>query len=281
MSGNQRSSKPSRELAHSGDTVRVVQLTDTHLQGDGNGKLLGMDTDRSLQAVLDLVRREQPVIDLVLGTGDLSNHGERAAYERLLDYFAGLEAVDVWLPGNHDNRELMLSVAGAERLPSEIRVGRWQIVMLDSQLPGRVGGHLGHAELDRLQQLLSAAAADGLYSLVCLHHQPVPIGCSWLDQQMVADATAFFSTVDAFPAVRGVLWGHVHQQYDRERGAMQLMSTPSTCVQFRPGQRNFSLDDCAPGYRWLELHADGRLHTGVSRVRDVSFEVDLDSNGYL
>ncbi len=272
---------PARTLAHTGDVVRLVQVTDTHLQGEANGKLLGMDTDRSLQAVLDLVRSEQPVIDLVLGTGDLSNHGERGAYERLLDYFAGLAAENVWLPGNHDDRAMMLSVAGDTRLAGEVRLGRWQIVLLDSQLPGQVGGHLGDAELARLDRLLAAATADGLYSLICLHHQPVPIGCTWLDQQMVADAATFFETLDAHPGVRAILWGHVHQQYERERGAVRLMSTPSTCVQFRPGQRNFSLDDCAPGYRWLELHADGRVLSDVSRVHDVTLEVDLGSNGYL
>ena len=261
--------------------VRLVQVTDTHLQGEANSKLLGMDTDRSLEAVLDLVVSEQPSIDLVLGTGDLSNHGERGAYERLLDYFGRLQADYRWLPGNHDDRDMMVAVAGDSRLLGEVRIGNWQVVLLDSQLAGQVGGHLGEEELARLDRLLAAGAEDGLYSLVCLHHQPVPIGCTWLDQQMVADATAFFRILDAYAGVRGVLWGHVHQQYERELGAMRLMCTPSTCVQFRPGQRNFSLDDRAPGYRWLELHADGRVLSGVSRVRNVTLEVDLGSNGYL
>ncbi|MEQ8516838.1 MAG: metallophosphoesterase, partial [Chromatocurvus sp.] len=150
---------PALELAPAGDVVRLLQITDTHLQGEANGKLLGMDTDRSLQAVLELVRSEQPAIDLVLGTGDLSNHGERGAYERLLDYFAGLESEHVWLPGNHDDREMMVAVAGDSRLAGEVRVGRWQIVLLDSQLPGQVGGHLGGEELERLGRVLTEGAA--------------------------------------------------------------------------------------------------------------------------
>ena len=68
---------------------------------------------------------------------------------------------------------------------------------------------------------LFAAAEQGLYSLVCLHHQPVPIGCEWLDEQMVADAAEIFAILDRFPGVRGVLWGHVHQQVDRRHGAIQ------------------------------------------------------------
>jgi Icc protein len=77
------------------------------------------------------------------------------------------------------------------------------------------------------------------------------------------------------------LWGHVHQELERDRNGMLLMASPSTCVQFAPGQKNFKLDDMAPGYRWLRLHPDGRIETAVSRVTGVKFSVDLDSGGYL
>ena len=36
----------------------------------------------------------------------------------------------------------------------------------------------------------------------------------------------------------------------------------------------------APGYRWLRLHDDGRLETGISRVTGFEFEVDLSGEGY-
>ena len=38
--------------------MRVVQLTDTHLCREPGGTLLGMDTDHSLQAVIDQVLAE-------------------------------------------------------------------------------------------------------------------------------------------------------------------------------------------------------------------------------
>ncbi|NQD96893.1 phosphodiesterase, partial [Pseudomonas sp. CrR25] len=34
------------------------------------------------------------------------------------------------------------------------------------------------------------------------------------------------------------------------------------------------------GYRWLRLHTDGRLETGVSRVTGIQFEVDYSVKGY-
>ena len=272
----------SHVISHSGDPVRIVQLTDTHLCKLQGGTLLGMDTDHSLQAVIDLVKAERPAMDLLLGTGDLSDQGALEAYRRLQQYFAQLTEVNCWLPGNHDDRANMTAAAdNSLRLCGEIRLGRWQVVLLDSQVPGQVGGELGSAELALLEAALSAAATDGLFSLVCLHHQPVKIGCEWLDEQMVADAPALFAVLDHFPGVKGVLWGHVHQQVDRLRGDIQLMASPSTCVQFAPGSAGFKADSTAPGYRWLELYGDGTLRTGVSRVQDVSFTVDLDSGGYL
>lgn len=269
-------------LAHSGGTLRVVQLTDTHLCQMPGGKLLGMDTDHSLQAVMDLVRAERTGIDMLLATGDLSDQGSLEAYQRLQDYFDQLTTDHYWLPGNHDDRAAMISVAShPRRLARELRAGRWQIVMLDSQVPGEVGGELGDAELAALDAALAGAARENLYSLVCLHHQPVQVGCTWLDDQMVADAAGLFAVLERYPGVRGVLWGHVHQQVDFRHGDINLMASPSTCVQFAPGSEKFKADAQSPGYRWLDLHDDGSLATGVSRVRGVSFEVDLDSGGYL
>jgi len=263
------------------DVVRVVQLTDTHLCLSRGGTLLGMDTDHSLQAVIDLVKKERTVVDLLLGTGDLADGGAGTAYERLQEYFDQLTGDNYWLPGNHDCRAKMAAAAtSATRLCKEIRVGHWQILLLDSQVPEQVGGALGAAELALLEQALQSAQEQRLHTLVCLHHQPVAIGCVWLDQQMVSDAAAFFDVLDRHPGVRGVLWGHVHQEIDQHRNGVRLLASPSTCVQFAAGSAKFKADDQPPGYRWLDLHRDGRIETAVSRVRDIKFKVELDSQGY-
>lgn len=278
----QYSGNDSHRIDHDGGVVRVVQLTDTHLCRQRGGTLLGMDTDHSLQAVIDQVQAERPATELLLGTGDLADGGARTAYERLEDYFDQFACEGFWLPGNHDDRPAMASVdSDGQRLQRELRVGRWQILLLDSQVPGEVGGRLGDTELAWLEGALSQGASDGLHTLVCLHHQPVAIGCAWLDEQMVADADAFFAVLDRHPGVKGVLWGHVHQRIDRQRNGVSLMASPSTCVQFAPGSAGFKADDQPPGYRWLDLQPDGRIDTGVSRVLDVAFTVELDSGGYL
>jgi Icc protein len=264
------------------EIVQVVQLTDTHLCHSRGGTLLGMDTDHSLQTIIKLVQKERPYVDLLLGTGDLSDGGAGPAYDRLQQYFDQLTQANYWLPGNHDNRIAMEAAATSPmRLCKEIHVSCWQVLLLDSQVLGQVGGGLGEAELALLEGALELAQEEGRHTLICLHHQPVAIGSLWLDEQMVADADAFFEVLDCYPGVKAVLWGHVHQEIDRLRNGVRLLASPSTCVQFAAGSDNFKADDQPPGYRWLELHSDGRIETGVSRAWGTKFEVDLDSGGYL
>jgi len=262
--------------------VHLVQITDTHLCENFGGTLLGMDTDHSLQCVIDCVREERGIPDALLLTGDLSDHGSVSAYSRMDAYSRQVADAAFWLPGNHDSREEMAAIlAGSNRLSYEIRIASWQILLLDSQVPGKVGGELGREQLTRLENSLQRGTQEGLYTLLCLHHQPVEIGCAWLDGQMVADAGEFFDIVDRHAGVKGILWGHIHQQVDCQRNGVALMASPSSCVQFAPDSELFRVDDLAPGYRWLDLHRDGRIETGVSRVEGVQFTVDLDSKGYI
>ncbi len=262
------------------EPLRLVQITDTHLSQLPGGTLLGLDTDHSLQRVIELAQAERSRIDLVVATGDIADNGSEAAYRRAREYMGRLCEHTLWLAGNHDLPDNMRQVLGAGgELVREARSDHWQILLLDSQIPGEVGGELGARELRWLESSLRRRG-DGLHSLVCLHHQPLPTGSAWIDRQMLSDHEAFFLCLERCGGVRGVMWGHVHQQSDSLRGEMRLMSTPSSCVQFAPHSEEFKVDDAAPGYRWLDLYADGRIDSAVSRVTGVDFAVDCDARGY-
>jgi Icc protein len=132
--------------------------------------------------------------DLVLGTGDMADGGARDAYQRLGDYFRQLGDGCVFIPGNHDDRREMAAELGEfPALAGEVLIGAWQIVLLDSQVPGEVGGQLGPEQLAHLRSALTRGQAEGRYALVCMHHHPVPIGCEWLDEQRIADADELFA----------------------------------------------------------------------------------------
>ncbi|AZE70776.1 3',5'-cyclic-nucleotide phosphodiesterase [Pseudomonas synxantha] len=260
-------------------SVLLVQLSDSHLFAEAGTALLGMNTRASLQRVIELVREQQPRIDLVLATGDLSQDGTLESYQQFRDMTRPIGAPARWIPGNHDEPQVMAQAAvHSDLLEPVVDIGNWRITLLDSAVPGSVPGYLQDQQLQLLAQALSEAPSR--HHLVCLHHHPVSIGCAWMEAIGLRNPEALFAVLDRFPQARALLWGHVHQEIDRERNGLRLLASPSTCIQFAPGSEDFQVSEQAPGYRWLRLHADGRLETGVERLRDFAFTVDYGSNGY-
>lgn len=262
--------------------IKVVQISDSHLFADLEGKLLGLNTDNSLRKVVEQVKVEHPDLDIVLATGDISQDGSEESYRRFESIISTLQSPSYWLHGNHDNDVAILQVlSGNERLsPCVISAGKsWRIIMLNSSVKGEVGGALAKSELEFLSDKLEEHREK--HVIVALHHQPVKMGSAWLDEQMVSNAEEFMHIINKNKQVKTLVWGHVHQVMDDTNdNGVRLLSTPSTCVQFKPGEEDFTADQEAPGYRWFELFEDGNFETGVSRVEGVSFEVDYSIKGY-
>jgi len=270
---------PSVSALNPDASALLVQLSDSHLFAEADGGLLGMNTRDSLQWVIDIVLAQQPQIDLVLATGDLSQDGTLESYQAFRDMTRQIHAPARWIPGNHDEPQVMQQAAiNSALLEPVVDVGNWRITLLDSAVPGSVPGYLQDQQLRLLAQSLSEAPTR--HHLVCFHHHPVSIGCAWMEPIGLRNPEALFAVLDRFPQVRAVLWGHVHQEIDRERNGVRLLASPSTCIQFAPGSEDFKVSEQAPGYRWLRLHADGRLETGVERVEGFVFQVDYGSDGY-
>ena len=260
-------------------SIRIVQLSDCHLFKNPDGKLLGLNTEHSLNEVMDLIETEQPAMELILATGDLSQDGTSESYARFHQHMARYSCPVYWLPGNHDLTDIMSNHQVAERMsPCVIDRNGWHIIMLDSTIRGKVPGNFTDAELEFLDQSLQAS--QDRHVMIALHHQPVPVGSAWLDQQIVGNASSFFKVVDRYTNIKAIIWGHVHQVFETQRKGVKLMSVPSTCVQFKPLSKDFAVDSESPGYRWLDLFADGRIVTGVSRVTGVEFVVDYSVKGY-
>jgi len=260
--------------------INILQITDMHLYANRDDCLLGLNTDDTFEAIVEDAAASGLSADLILATGDLVHDGSAAGYQRVFEKLGRFGVPVYCLAGNHDEAETLKQSlnTGLLRYTDHTLEHNWQIVFLDSTLPDSEGGHLGEAELATLRTRLEAA--PGLHTLVCLHHQPVNIGSRWLDTMAVDNPEDFFAIVDQHPQVRGILWGHVHQEFDQVRNDVRLLSSPSTCIQFLPGSDDFAVEDIAPGYRWLTLHADGRIRTGIKRLSEVPGTLDLASTGY-
>ncbi|MCZ6879715.1 MAG: phosphodiesterase [Gammaproteobacteria bacterium] len=250
-----------------GDTLRLLQITDPHLSAHIGRAMRGVDTYRSLQDVLNHTAGLGWQPDAILATGDLVHDGSKRGYEhfrKLLGQFvAKSNAVVFTLPGNHDDPEPMRETLSDEPFQycGHADLAAWRLIFLDTWLAVDAGGLLRDSELERLDDLLNAAGNK--HVLVCLHHHPVDMGSRWLDSVGLRNAAQFLEIIDRYSNVRGVIWGHVHQEYDNIRNDVRYLSSPSTCAQFKPNNDDFALDERPPGFRWLELAADGSINSGV------------------
>ncbi len=260
-------------------TLRVLQLTDTHLYASPVGTLLGINTLDSFQRVIRYFRDHHWPLDLLLATGDLVHDASPEGYAVAAEILSSFGVPVFCLPGNHDDPEVMRRHLRAPRVHNDTVMdhGAWRFVMLDSVIPGQEGGRLA---ADQLAQLEEALAGTERPTLVCLHHQPVDVGSAWIDTMAVENPDPLFEIVDHHPNVRGILWGHIHQTYEGRRRHVRLMASPSTCVQFAPGVDDFQVDEEPPGFRLLALLPDGTIRSEVVRLEDIPQGLELASSGY-
>jgi len=267
------------------NSMRVLHITDTHLFEVPGQRLLGVDTDATLKAVLVHAARA-PKPDLILATGDIAQQASEATYDRFIalvaDHFPGVPMR--WLAGNHDAIMPMTRMGSRHGPSAEIALGNWHFALLDSHVEGMVPGHLGEADLAALDETL--ASAPGQFSLIGVHHHPLPVGADWLDTQLIDNADALFELCDKHPRIRCIIFGHVHQAVEavrRSRGGpdVPILGTPSTCFQFLPHSQDYGLDEnAAPGYRWLDLAADGSVSSHIVRVEEAAASPDMAASGY-
>lgn len=271
--------QPSFDSAPTG-SVRVLQFTDTHLYADPEQRLLGVQTQRSFENCVELARRQHWPPDLVLLSGDLVHDASVPGYERLRATVAEFEAPACVLPGNHDDPVRLAALVSGESVVGGglFRCKSWQVIALDSTLPGSDAGYLTDSELARLDRQLSLAPER--FTLISLHHPPVAIGSAWMDRIGLRNSDALFALIRRHANVRALLCGHVHQEVDAEHESVRVLASPSTCIQFAPHSEKFGVDLQPPGYRWLLLHDDGRVESGVQRLAQLPPGLETKSGGY-
>lgn len=239
----------------------IVQITDSHLLADPRRRLYGWRVAAAFDAVLAAARERFPAPDAVLLTGDLVDDESAAGYRRLARRLRGWAPVYA-IPGNHDDPGFITRELRPARTAGVVTLGRWRLHLLDSRVPGRIGGRLGRPQLERLARELTDAP-----SLIAVHHPPVAVGTPWIDALGLDDGDALCALLRRRSAVRGVVAGHVHQAVDRHVDGWRLLTTPATWRQFLPGSVGHAEDSRrAPGYRVLRLHPDGRLASRLFRV---------------
>lgn len=251
---------------HAGAPLRLVQLSDCHVPSDPAATYRGLDAAGALERLVGAVRSFSP--EFLLLTGDVSEDAGAASYRRVAGCLEPIGRPVLALPGNHDEPGAMQAhfPHGPWAGPYFLERGNWLLVLLDSTRPGLIGGVIPGESFRAVEKLLAGSAAA--HVLFALHHQPVPVGSPWIDKYALdtAHAQRLLELLEGDGRVRCVTWGHVHQDFESERGGMRLLGAPSTVANSMPRREKFTLDDNGPACRWLVLSEDGSVETGLLRA---------------
>ncbi len=233
--------------------IRLAQLSDLHLVGEGAPLPFGQDTAASLAAVVDAFPARP---DIAVMSGDLADDGSTEAYRRIRTLTADLADEAHFVPGNHDDPAGMYEVLGGS---DDLRLVRlspsWAMLLVSSQWPGHDAGRLTAETLATLDEAL---AKTKQHVIVCMHHPPA----STCDDPYcrIVNAAETLSVFHRQQRVRAVLSGHLHRAFDNHRDGIRFLGAPSTCRQLtHGGVPHFAPTSAPPAARLFDLHSDGAI----------------------
>ena len=260
--------------------LSLLQITDLHILPDLDETFLGINTEHYFHAVLELAFAEHDHFDLILLTGDLAQHPCPVSYQRILNSLEVYNTPCICLPGNHDDYELMQQIfnTGLVSCRKQVFLENWQLICLNSQIPGEPGGRLSKQELLFLEDCL--ITNPNHHALIAVHHHCLETKSAWMDTMMIKNSQDLLAIIKQYPQTKAITTGHIHQVMDITTGEVRVLGTPSTCFQFTPESKTFSLDITAPGYRLIELYADGRIESGITRLSGQLSGLQMDTLGY-
>ena len=265
----------------------VAQITDMHILAEGKqfhaptraippGAEHGwscIDTAACLARAVAELNAFDPRPDVVVLTGDLTDHGGVEEYANLRALLAPLRMPAYLIPGNHDSRENMRAAFGdCDYLPRSgflhyaIEEYPLRIVALDTNIPGEHPGELCAERLAWLDKTL--AAAPDKPTVVTMHHPPFATGIEHMDRSALREPERFAAVVARHTQVERILCGHLHRTISRRFAGTLVGTAPGTAHQLvldvspgSPAQFTFE----PPGYQLHLWREDEGLvtHTAV------------------
>jgi 3',5'-cyclic-AMP phosphodiesterase len=249
-----------------------IQITDHHLLESEEQIREGFVPGHALRMVMrHIAKHVADKADFIISTGDLVEPPTEAAYVcamKLLGLSSsanlpgpqyvsteGLRDYPMYfLPGNHDDREMMTRCLFPESTPVDLYNFTFehkgvQFVFMDW------GPESKAVFLPETREFLSHALQSELPSVIMCHQHVKRIGSRWLDSFLADDLSQFWRIVTK-PGIKekilGILCGHVHITYEDEYQGIQILGLRSTAFPFAKTDDYLAIL-APPHYRYVSI----------------------------
>ncbi|MDW8063772.1 MAG: metallophosphoesterase, partial [Candidatus Caldarchaeum sp.] len=157
-----------------------------------------------------LVNGLDPQPDVMIHTGDLTDHGILMDYEMAVDKMEEFEPEIIYVPGNHDERNYGDSLFREMVSPVDVltSVGRTVVLTLGSAIPDSDYGRLGRGRQELIRQKLKGFGERTL-KVVAFHHHLIPVPFAGREKDILEDAGDVLRIITE-AKVNMVLMGHRH-----------------------------------------------------------------------
>jgi len=215
----------------------IAQLSDPHLCAPGTLYQGLVDSNAMFAAAIRRLATLDPAPDLVLISGDVTEHATPEEYRLARLLMADIRQPVLAIPGNHDEREAFRAAfADAGYLPAAGPLhfvagdhGPVRVIGLDISVPGHHHGDFDGAAADWLEATL--AAEPERPTLIMLHQPPIDTGIGFIDAYRCFNGERLAAIVARYPAVERVLCGHVHRPIQLRWAGTLGSIAPSTAHQ--------------------------------------------------
>lgn len=211
--------------------MRVIQLSDFHLRGDGELSFGVVDTIKAFRLCLDHVKSLDPQPDVIIVSGDLADNGNPTAYEMVRKGLEELSPPVYVLPGNHDKRELMLTMLEgfcpvkediAPYICYTLEDNPVRIVVFDSIGQGKHSAYFDPPVQEWLEKQL--ALYPDKPTLLFTHHPPFITGMGMMDEPFEG-IEKLEEILKKYPNVR-LCCGHIHRGIVTKWAGVVAVSSP-------------------------------------------------------
>lgn len=212
----------------------IAQLSDPHVCAPGTLYQGLVDSNAMFEAAIRRLATLDPAPDLVLISGDVTEHATAEEYAHARRLMAAIAPPVLAIPGNHDEREAFrtafadlgfLPPTGPLHFASGIH-GPVRVLGLDISVPGH---HHGDFDETAAAWLGTALATEpDRPTIIMLHQPPISTGIGFIDTYRCFNGERLAAIVSRYPAVERVLCGHVHRHMSVRFGGTLLLTAPST-----------------------------------------------------
>ena len=247
-------------------SLKIIQITDLHLSANKSTLIHNINTYESAQRIISVIKDDHTDLNALVLTGDLVMDESHEGYEHLNNLLKPIDCPIFLIPGNHDSVSEIQWLSQKPNLYNDnFKVyNHWILFMFNSKKEGALEGIFHEQEIFNFEQLLNIYPEKNF--LIFVHHPMSSIKSDWMDGMMIENPEKVKKLIIDNPNVKAISSGHVHQEFADSLGDTKIFTTPSTCYQFKPHAKKFTLDHTrSSGYRVFELEDSGLLKSEVCR----------------